>query len=52
MEMGHQQPSTPIHIDNSTSVGIANDAIKRQRSRAMENRYFWVLDQEAQRYFQ
>ena len=52
MEMGHPQPPTPIHIDNSTCVGIVNGTIKRQRSRAMENRYFWLLDQEAQKYFQ
>ena len=51
MEMGHPQPPTPIHIDNSTCVGIVNGTIKRQRSRAMENRYFWLLDQEAQKYF-
>ena len=51
MEMGYPQPSTPIHIDNSKCVGIVNGTIKRQRSRAMENRYFWLLDQEAQKYF-
>jgi hypothetical protein len=44
-EMGHPQPPTPIHCDNSTAVGIANDTVKRQRSRAMEMRYFWVTDQ-------
>ena len=52
MEMGHPQPSTPIHIDNSTCVEIVNGAIKRERSRARENRYFWLLDQEAHKYFQ
>ena len=51
MEMGHPQPPTPMHIDNSTCVGIVNGTIKRQRSRAMENRCFWLLDQEAQKYF-
>jgi hypothetical protein len=44
-EMGHPQPPTPINCDNSTAVGIANDTVKRQRSRAMEMRYFWVTDQ-------
>jgi hypothetical protein len=28
-----------------------NNTIKRQRSRAMEMRYFWLLDAEAQRLF-
>ena len=50
-EMGHPQPPTPVHIDNSTCVGIVNNTIKRQRSRAMEMRYFWLLDQQMQKYF-
>ena len=49
-EMGHPQPPTPVHVDNTTAVGIVNNTIKRQRSRAMEMRYFWLLDQETQRY--
>ena len=28
-EMGHPQPPTPIHVDNSTAVGIANDSVKK-----------------------
>jgi hypothetical protein len=44
-KMGHPQPATPIHCDNKTAVGIANSTVKRQRSRAMEMRYFWVVDQ-------
>jgi hypothetical protein len=43
-EMGHPQPPTPIHIDNSTTVGIVNNTIERQKSRGMEMRYFWLLD--------
>jgi hypothetical protein len=39
-ELGHPQPPTPIHIDNTTTVGIVNNTIKRQRSQAMEMRYF------------
>ena len=50
-ELGHPQPPIPIHIDNTTTVGIVNNTIKRQRSRAMEMRYFWLLDAEAQRLF-
>jgi len=44
-ELGHPQPPTPVHVDNSTAVGITNGTIKRQRSRAMEMRYFWACDQ-------
>ena len=50
-EMGHPQPKIPIHIDNTTAVGIVNNTIKRQRSRAMEMRYWWLLDAEAQDIF-
>ena len=50
-ELGHPQPPTPIHIGNTTAVGIVKSTIKRQRSRSMEMRYFWLLDQQAQKYF-
>jgi hypothetical protein len=50
-ELGHSQPPTPIHIDNSTTVGIVNNTIKRQKSRSMEMRYFWLLDGKIQRLF-
>jgi hypothetical protein len=41
-ELGHPQPATPIHINNSTTVGIVNNTVKRQKSRSMEIRYFWL----------
>ena len=44
-ELGHKQPSTPVHCDNKTATGIATDTVKKQRSRAMEMRFFWVTDQ-------
>jgi len=44
-ELGHPQPPTPVHCDNETAVSIANNTVKRQRSRAMEMRFFWVADQ-------
>ncbi|KAL7460261.1 hypothetical protein ACHAXS_000723, partial [Conticribra weissflogii] len=44
-ELGHPQPPTPIHCNNITAVGISNDTVKRQQSRAMEMRCFWVTDQ-------
>jgi len=48
-ELGHPQPPTPFHVDNTTAVGIVNNTIKRQKSRAMEMRYFWLVDAEAQK---
>ena len=50
-EMGHPQPPTPIHVDNTTAVGIANDTIKKQRSRSFEMRYFYACDQVKERQF-
>ena len=50
-ELGHPQPPIPIHIDNSTTVGIVNNTVKRQKSRSMEMRYFWLLDGHNQKIF-
>jgi hypothetical protein len=50
-DMGHLQPKTPVHYDNATALGIGNNTIKRQRSRFMEMRYFWVGDKTAQDMF-
>ncbi len=43
-EMGHPQPPTLIHCDNSTTVGIANNTVKQQQSHLMKMRFFWVAD--------
>ncbi len=29
-ELGHPQSPTPVHCDNITAVGIANDTVKKQ----------------------
>jgi hypothetical protein len=50
-ELGHPQPPMPIHCNNSTAAGIANNTVKRQRSRSMEMRYFWIADQVARKQF-
>ncbi len=50
-KLGHPQPPTPIHINNTTTVGIVNNTIKHQWSRSMEMRFFWLLDGETQQYF-
>jgi hypothetical protein len=49
--MGHLQPKTPVHCDNATAVGIANNTIKRQRSRSMEMRFIWIGDKIAQQMY-
>jgi len=50
-EMGHPQPPTPIHCDNKTAAGIANDTVKKHRSRSMEMRFFWITDQVKRFFF-
>ena len=50
-KMGHPQPPTPVHVDNSTCPDVVNNTNKRQKSRAMKMRYFWLLDQQMQKYF-
>ena len=47
-DMGHPQPKTPVHCENATAVGIANNTVKRQLLQAMEIRFFWVGDEVAQ----
>jgi hypothetical protein len=51
LELGHPQPPTPILINNTATVGIVNNTIKCQCSRAMEMQYFWLLDGKTQKYF-
>ena len=34
-KLGHPQPPTTIHVYRTTAVGIVNNTIKRQQSRAM-----------------
>jgi hypothetical protein len=50
-EMGHPQPKTPVHRDNTMAVGIANNTIKRQHLRSMEMRFFWIGDKIAQQMY-
>jgi hypothetical protein len=37
-----------VHCDDATTVGIANNTVKRQQSQSMEMQYFWVGDKVAQ----
>ena len=50
-ELVHKKPSTPIHCDNTTATGIANNTVKKQRSRSMEMIYFWIADQVQWNFF-
>ncbi len=48
VKTGHPQPRTPIHWDNATAVGIANNTIKQQQLRSIKMRFFWVGHKIAQ----
>ena len=43
-EMQWPQPPTPITVDNSTAVGLAQDTIKANKSRAMNMHLHWIQD--------
>ena len=50
-ELGHEQPPTPILVDNTTAHGFANETIKQQRSKAMDMRFYWIQDRVRQGQF-
>ena len=44
IEMGHQQPATPLTTDNNTAEGILTGTIKHKRSKAIDMRFYWLKD--------
>ena len=48
IDMGHHQPSTPIKTDNTTTLGVVTNTIKRKRTKAMNTRFHWVRDRMGQ----
>jgi hypothetical protein len=50
-EMGHSQPRTPIQTDNTTAEGVINHKIQPKRTKAMDMRFHWLRDREAQGHF-
>jgi hypothetical protein len=50
-EMGHPQPPTPMQTDNSTALGVVNSNIQPRRTKAMDMRFYWLRDREAQKQF-
>jgi hypothetical protein len=47
-ELSLPQPPTILLTDNSTAIGVAKDACKQQRSKAMNIRLYWVRDRVRQ----
>jgi hypothetical protein len=49
--MGHPQPRTPLLTENLNTFGIMSEKIKQQRSKAIDMRFYWLKDREAQHQF-
>jgi hypothetical protein len=50
-DLGYPQGPTPIHVDNTCAVGLANDDIKERRTKSIDMRFHWVRDRVRQRQF-
>jgi hypothetical protein len=50
-EMGHPQPQTLIQTNNLTAEGVINNKIQPKRTKAMDMRFHWLRDHEAQDQF-
>ena len=50
-DLGHPQPKIPVHCNNATAFSITNNTIKCQRLCAMEMKYFWTCEKDAQKVF-
>ena len=50
-ELGHPQPPTPILVDNSTAIGLANDTITQRCSHAIDMHFYWIRDRINQNQF-
>lgn len=51
-ELGHPQGKTPVQTDNSTANGVVNGKIQPKQTKAMDMRFYWLKDREAQNFFQ
>ncbi|MFM7748048.1 MAG: hypothetical protein ACKO7X_09030, partial [Bacteroidota bacterium] len=50
--MGFHQNPTPVTLDNTTALGfIIHNTIKQRRTKALDMRYYWLKDREAQGQF-
>jgi hypothetical protein len=51
-EMGHTQTRTLIRTDNTTAEGVINNKIQPKRTKAMDMRFHWLIDRNAQEQFE
>jgi hypothetical protein len=50
-DMGYPQPPTPLSVDNKCAEGLANDTVKRRRSKAIDMRFHWIRNRVRQGQF-
>jgi hypothetical protein len=50
-EMGHKQGTVTITTDNKCAEGFANRTTKMKRTKAMDMRFYWILDRSDQRQY-
>ena len=50
-EMGHKQPPTPMQTNNSTALGVVNNNIQPQCTKAMDMQFHWLRCRKAQHQF-
>jgi hypothetical protein len=50
-ELGYPQPPTHMRIDNTVAIGLAENKMNAKRSKAMDMRFFWVVDRIKQGQF-
>ena len=43
-KLGHKQDAVPLKTDNSTAEAIMNKTIKQKISKAMDMRFYWLVD--------
>jgi hypothetical protein len=49
--MSHDQAATPIQTDNGCAAGVANETVKKCRSKAIDMRFYWIRDRIKQGQF-
>jgi hypothetical protein len=50
-DLGYPQPPTLLRMDNTVTIGLALGQINAKRSKAMDMRFFWIVDRIKQRQF-
>jgi hypothetical protein len=52
IDLGHPQPPTPLKTDNSTAKGILTGEMKQKHTKAMDMRFYWLVNRVKQGHFQ